>query len=119
MGVVVYEIDQHDRLVFVNDEWDTFALLNDGANVTRRSILTHSLWEFISDATTQQIYRKMLARIRMGVELLKSQPPGADLSAREAQLEADIAEHRIYADLLEQDWLNPLMEKPHVPAAGS
>jgi hypothetical protein len=66
MGVVVYEIDQHDRLVFVNDEWDTFALLNDGANVTRRSILTHSLWEFISDATTQQIYRKMLARIRMG-----------------------------------------------------
>lgn len=36
--------------------------------------------------------RTPLARIRMGVELMKSQPPGADLAAREAQLEADIAE---------------------------
>ena len=36
--------------------------------------------------------RTPLARIRMGVELMKSQPPGADLAARETQLEADIAE---------------------------
>ena len=36
--------------------------------------------------------RTPLARIRMGVELLKGRPPSEDTTAREAQIEADIAE---------------------------
>lgn len=63
---IVYRIDAADRLTFVGAGWDDFALANNGAGATGESVLGRPLWDFISDVTTAEIYRQVLARIRTG-----------------------------------------------------
>ena len=63
---VVYRVDDRDVIVFVNDAWDRFAQANGGEGVISSRILQRSLWDFIADATTQEIYRQILQRARSG-----------------------------------------------------
>lgn len=65
-STIVYRIDASDRIVFTNDAWDTFALVNDGARATSPHVLGRSLWAFISDPTTRALYKRVLERIRAG-----------------------------------------------------
>lgn len=63
---IIYRIDGQDRIVFVNEEWDRFAQANDGESVLSARILQRPLWDFISDMTTQELYRQILQRVRSG-----------------------------------------------------
>ncbi len=65
-GDIVYRINGQDRIVFVNEEWDRFAQANDGETVLAARVLQRPLWDFISDVTTQEIYRQILQRVRSG-----------------------------------------------------
>jgi hypothetical protein len=65
-GKVVYWIDERDEIVFVNAAWDRLAAANDCLELAGKRILSRSLWDFISDATTRQIYREIIARVRKG-----------------------------------------------------
>lgn len=63
---VFYRIDKDDRIVFVNDQWDRFAVGNEGNGVRSSEVLGRSLWDFIDGLTTQQIYRQIVKRSRAG-----------------------------------------------------
>jgi len=61
---ILYKIDERDRIVFVNDEWSRFARANDAPELAANEILNRSLWDFITDDTVREIYRKLIAKAR-------------------------------------------------------
>lgn len=63
---MLYRIDDQDDIVFVDEEWDRFARANAGENVTSCQVLQRSLWDFIVDSTTRELYRQILKRVREG-----------------------------------------------------
>ena len=62
---VGYQIDDHDRIVAVTDTWADFAVANDASHLCE-GILERSLWEFIGDSRTRELYQALLARVRAG-----------------------------------------------------
>lgn len=66
---IVYRIDGHDRIVSVGGLWDAFARDNDGDAVVSRRVIGRNLFDFITDRTTQQLYRQMLTQARAGRDL--------------------------------------------------
>jgi hypothetical protein len=65
MEPVSYQIDSHDDVRSVSDSWTVFAVSN-GASHLAAHVVGHSLWEFVSDVTTRQVYLDLLARVRGG-----------------------------------------------------
>lgn len=63
---ISYQIDATDRLIEVNSTWTEFALANEGAQSLPEVVLGKSLWQFISDATIQDIYRRLTRLARQG-----------------------------------------------------
>lgn len=61
---MVYRVDQHDVIVFVDSEWDRFDAANDGQGIASSSVLGRPLWDFVGDSTTRQLYRNLLQRVR-------------------------------------------------------
>ncbi len=66
---IVYRINDRDEITFVSESWDRFADQNAGDAVLSARVLHHSLWDFIADATTRELYRQVLVRIRAGTHL--------------------------------------------------
>src|SRR5450631_2450126 len=65
MEPVSYQIDGHDDIISVNSAWKAFARSN-GAPHLAEQVVGRSLWEFVSDGTTRQVYRDLLVRVRGG-----------------------------------------------------
>lgn len=63
---IIYRVNDQDEIVFVNESWDRFAAANGGDAVSSSKVLHRRLWNFVVDATTREIYRLMLGRIRDG-----------------------------------------------------
>lgn len=63
---VHYQINHRDEIIFVDDAWDRFAATNEGTKLGSKDILGRPLWDFITDATTRQLYKQILARVRQG-----------------------------------------------------
>lgn len=61
---IVYRIDSQDRIVFVNNEWQKFALANDAADYADEKVLNRSIWDFITDDSTRLFYQEMINRVR-------------------------------------------------------
>jgi hypothetical protein len=61
-----YRVNDRDEIVFVNEAWDVFASANSGEHLTAPQVLGRPLWGFITDRTTQALYRDILARVRSG-----------------------------------------------------
>ena len=61
-----YAIDGSDRIVSVNNEWAAFAQSNAGTELLPPGILGTSLWTAIQDASTRELYRLILRRVRAG-----------------------------------------------------
>lgn len=61
---VIYRVNDQDEIVFVNAAWDQFAASNGGENLLAPQILHRSLWDFIQDLTTSDLYRRILHRAR-------------------------------------------------------
>jgi hypothetical protein len=66
---LVYRIDRQDVIVFVDSDWDRFALSNGGEDTLSTQVLGRQIWDFVIDATIRQLYRQLLQRIREGREL--------------------------------------------------
>ena len=66
MKPVVYRIDARDRLEYVNGAWDEFARANDGESLVSAKIRLTSLWDYLTDNPTRQIYRDLVSRVRSG-----------------------------------------------------
>lgn len=63
---LTYRLNRQDEIISVNEAWDRFALANDAPELAAGRVLGRSLWEFIADVNTQQVYRDLLARVRTG-----------------------------------------------------
>lgn len=63
---VTYRVDAHDQLIFVSRDWDLFAAANAAPDAMAEHVLHRSLWEFIGDGTTRELYRTILRRAREG-----------------------------------------------------
>lgn len=62
--VFVYQIDGNDKIVFIDEAWLLFARQNDAPILTREYVVGQELWKFIGDATTVEIYKRLLNRVR-------------------------------------------------------
>jgi hypothetical protein len=63
--IYVYKIDEDDRIVYVSDNWLTFALENEGIDRCAPSfVLGKLLWHFISDGETRHLYKVLLQKVR-------------------------------------------------------
>ena len=65
-STVVYTIDASDRIIRVNDAWTSFASQNDGQALLPQHIIGKSLWDYLTDDSTRQIYRRLVSRVRDG-----------------------------------------------------
>lgn len=63
---ILYQINDRDEIVYVNDAWDDFARANGAAEMSSQNIIGKSLWSFIADAATVQLYREIVKRVRAG-----------------------------------------------------
>jgi len=66
LDTVVYWLDASDRIVRIGDTWTSFAVLNDAPELAEPAVLGASIWPFIADSTTKNIYRSLLQRVRDG-----------------------------------------------------
>jgi hypothetical protein len=63
---VVYRIDSSDCISEVNANWDEFAEANGAHGLDAHEVVGRPLWGFLADATTKQLYRDMVQRVRAG-----------------------------------------------------
>ncbi len=61
---VSYRIDSLDRVSSVGDGWVPFARENGGERVLPPGVLGTSLWSWVGDGATRQIYQSLLGRVR-------------------------------------------------------
>jgi hypothetical protein len=66
---VAYEVDASDRLTHVNAAWSLVAEAGGAAHLAESRVIGRSLWDFIGDATTRQLYAAILERVRSGVPI--------------------------------------------------
>lgn len=59
-----YRVDQDDRIAWVNSWWLAFAQENGAGQLTEQFIVGRSLWDFIADDETCQLYRSLHVRLR-------------------------------------------------------
>ena len=86
---VVYRIDLNDCLVFFNDQWDRFALENDGSHLTSDKINQRPIWDFIHDAETRHLHEMLLRRVRANHPIAKL-PFRCDSPSLRRYMEMDI-----------------------------
>jgi hypothetical protein len=66
MSQLVYDIDDHDRIVSVGNDWSAFAEANGGEVLQQPKLIGRSLFDFISGAAVRQVYGALIARARDG-----------------------------------------------------
>lgn len=63
-GTLIHRIDRNDRIIFVNDNWLSFASENGAPGLSERRVLNQSLWDFISGWQVRHLYLLLLNRLR-------------------------------------------------------
>lgn len=92
---VVYWLDANDQICFVNEAYDRFATAHAVGQVASSAVLKQSIWDYITDTTTRQIYRIVLTRVRAGHAIrfrIRCDSPG---HRRSLQIEVNPSESKI------------------------
>jgi len=66
MNIIEYKIDKDNNIIFVNEEWDRFALSNFGEEIISEKILGKNLLDFIENISVKQIYLDIINQARKG-----------------------------------------------------
>jgi len=64
---LVYRIDSHNRITWVNETWTDFARENHGKGVLPERVIGTNLFASLSDDRVQGLYAVILKRVRTGV----------------------------------------------------
>ena len=59
-----YSIDTENRVSSVSNSWLDFALVNGATNLRREDVVGTSLWDWIADDETAQLYCTLIERVR-------------------------------------------------------
>lgn len=65
-STITYVIDAEGMLISVCSNWEQFAEGNGGRGLKKEEILGRSLWSFIDDQPTRQLYQDILTHVRSG-----------------------------------------------------
>jgi len=87
---IVYTVDDADRISSVNAAWSDFARRNDGGALLQPTVIGQRLFDSISDATSREVYRAILKRVRRGAEAVRFNVR-CDAPGRRRLLEMNIA----------------------------
>jgi hypothetical protein len=60
-----YRVDAADVILSANPFWFAFAQENGAAELTERSVLGQSLWNFVEGEAVRRLYREIHARVRV------------------------------------------------------
>lgn len=60
----LYRLTEADIIDYVDSWWLAFASENNAAELKRSSVVGHSIWDFIADRATQNLYREIHGRVR-------------------------------------------------------
>lgn len=63
---ICYVVDERDQLVSVSRDWSCFAEQNGGPELTAENVTGRSLWDFVEDEATRELYHDVLRRVRSG-----------------------------------------------------
>jgi hypothetical protein len=63
---ISYVVDAKDRLVNLDRDWTEFALKNEGEEILPEQVMGRSLWDFIIDDPTRELYEAVLQHVRSG-----------------------------------------------------
>jgi hypothetical protein len=61
---VSYSVDDTDRITWVNQYWDRFAVENDAPHLRGTVVIGTTLWSHISDLTLRHLLEKIFAKAR-------------------------------------------------------
>ena len=61
-----YRVDTNDVLVWVDSWWLAFARENRAPELTEQYVLGRSLWEFVADSGTRELYQQIHRQLRAG-----------------------------------------------------
>ncbi len=61
-----HTIDANDSIVWVSAAWLAFARENGATRLTQELVLGRSLWHFIADDETTELYKALVGRVRAG-----------------------------------------------------
>lgn len=64
MNTYRYSIDEKNCLTAVDDNWLTFAKKNDAPALTRQAIFGRSIFDFIADSESRQLYSAIFDKVR-------------------------------------------------------
>ena len=64
MREFIYQVDANDRIIFVDANWVAFAAENGSPALTAEAVTGRTLWNYISDPTSQQFYKIFMADVR-------------------------------------------------------
>jgi hypothetical protein len=64
---ISYSIDKEDRLIRISRSWTDFAVENDAPELAAENVEGRALWVFISDETTEHLYRQIVENVRSGI----------------------------------------------------
>lgn len=59
-----YQIDDHDRITFVDDAWLSFALANEAPELTERHVIGQPIWKFLAGKEVRELYRLVFNAVR-------------------------------------------------------
>jgi hypothetical protein len=59
-----YELDGVDRVTAVCNEWDAFALENDGSSSLAAAVVGRSLWDFVAGRETAHLLGRIMRAVR-------------------------------------------------------
>jgi hypothetical protein len=90
---ILYRLNSLDKIVFVNDEWNRFALENDAPEMIAKEILDRSLWDFVSGDTIKNLYQIMLRKVRAGNEFSSNFRCDAPALRRRFQITVSLMEN--------------------------
>lgn len=65
-NIISYRLDAADRLIAVGGSWEKFAQENEGAGAMPVRVLGRSLWDFVTDPSLQELYRRLMKDVRAG-----------------------------------------------------
>jgi hypothetical protein len=63
---IVYRLNRLDEFIYFNEEWVRFAVANDASGLLPEHVMGRRLWDFITDQTTEQLYREILDQVHAG-----------------------------------------------------
>ncbi len=70
MNIIEYKIDENNNIIYVNEEWDCFALENNGEEIVSDKIIGRNLFDFVENITVKHIYLHLLDKVRKGNKIL-------------------------------------------------